>query len=252
VWKGDVFNNTVNDNKASGFRLDVRTFTGDIRNNIANNNGQAHPSGDMPGIQVWMHKSNTPATSGFFGDISGNTASNNNGAGIDVRPADAVDDLFPRFLGNVTNNTTNDNDGSYGVGIRLGSPFPGSGFAEFDGEISGNVAKNNSEEGLDLDVKPSLANAEARVLNNSFSGNDVAGGRLNEVEITNNGTGTLNLTLSGNSSLNSNPGLDDPNNAPFNYDLLNTGGGTFNVTPPNVNNANTGTVGSSDGSVAIP
>ena len=38
----------------------------------------------------------------------------------------------------------------------------------------------------------------------------------------------------------------------FNYDLLNSGSGTFAVTPANVNAVNTGTVGSSDGSVTIP
>ena len=81
------------------------------------------------------------------------------------------------------------------------------------------------------------------MLDNFLSGNN--GGTASEVTVENAGTGTLTLTLTGNSSLNEVP---DPG---FNFDLINTGGtlDSFTLLP---NGINSGSVGSSDGSVTIP
>ena len=78
------------------------------------------------------------------------------------------------------------------------------------------------------------------------SGNSLSGsgaGDVAEAIFTNSGTGTVNLTLTGNSSTN------DPAAGEFNFDLLNTGGGGFTI---DSSASNSGTVGSSDGSVVIP
>ena len=78
------------------------------------------------------------------------------------------------------------------------------------------------------------------------SGNALSGsgaGDVAEAIFTNSGTGTVNLTLTGNSSTN------DPAAGEFNFDLLNTGGGGFTI---DSSASNSGTVGSSDGSVVIP
>ena len=78
------------------------------------------------------------------------------------------------------------------------------------------------------------------------SGNALSGsgaGDVAEAIFTNSGTGTVNLTLTGNSSTN------DPPASEFNFDLLNTGGGGFTI---DSSASNSGTVGSSDGSVVIP
>lgn len=87
--------------------------------------------------------------------------------------------------------------------------------------------------------------AQMMVAGNLLQGNNLAAsGREGVIE--HRGAATLDLTLNGNSSSNAvNPGI-------FNFDLLNTGSGSVTVLPPGVNAANTGTVGSSDGSVVIP
>ena len=85
--------------------------------------------------------------------------------------------------------------------------------------------------------------AENNVLSDNFIVNGTA---REEFSVVNLGVGTVNLFLNNNSSSNVVPvGF-------FNFDLQNNGGGAFNVTPVDVNGANVGTVGSSNGSVTIP
>lgn len=79
------------------------------------------------------------------------------------------------------------------------------------------------------------------VSDNALSGSGT--GDVAEAIFTNSGTGTVNLTLTGNSSANT------PPSGEFNFDLLNTGGGGFTVDSSALNS---GEVGSSDGSVVIP
>ena len=79
---------------------------------------------------------------------------------------------------------------------------------------------------------------DVQVMNNSLMGNN--GGSAREVIVRNTGSGTLNLTLSGNNSTKVVPA------GQFNFDLQNYGGGTFNAAN------DPGTVGSSNGTVFIP
>ena len=74
---------------------------------------------------------------------------------------------------------------------------------------------------------------------------DAAGGTGRELVFENVGYGTICLLFDDNNSQNTvSPGQ-------FNFDFLNTGGGGFDLFDFNAND-NTGTVGSSDGSVVIP
>jgi len=79
------------------------------------------------------------------------------------------------------------------------------------------------------------------VTGNSLSG--TAADDVTEALFTNSGTGTVDLTLTRNSSSNVVP------TGQFNFDLLNTGGGGFTLQPFG---SNSGNVGSSDSSVVIP
>ena len=81
------------------------------------------------------------------------------------------------------------------------------------------------------------------VIRNQLSGNN--GGTGRELVVENVGYGTICLLFDDNNSQNTvSPGQ-------FNFDFLNTGGGGFDLFDFNAND-NTGTVGSSDGSVVIP
>jgi hypothetical protein len=71
----------------------------------------------------------------YVGEVSGNTATSNEGAGIAVE----VDE----FLGEVANNTSSSSAG--GDGLRLV-------FGIFNGEITGNTTNLNDDNGIDLSI----------------------------------------------------------------------------------------------------
>ncbi|MFP6700145.1 MAG: hypothetical protein VB861_00285, partial [Planctomycetaceae bacterium] len=79
------------------------------------------------------------------------------------------------------------------------------------------------------------------VTGNALSGTNAGTGT--EATFTNSGTGSVILTLTGNSSSNT------VVTGEYNFDLLNTGGGTFTLQPAG---SDTDEVGSSDESVTIP
>lgn len=121
------------------------------------------------------------------------------------------------------------------------------------GAISGNtpagnyilhVSLENHETGSGGTADP----VELLLENNTLQGNfDFGGGEHGpQIIVEHNGSGILNLTLSGNESNDTIAGGE------FHFDLTNFGSGSMIVLPANVNGANTGTVGSSDGSVTIP
>ena len=113
---------------------------------------------------------------------------------------------------------------------------------ELDLALTDNTILDATSAGIELTATGTAAST-LLVLDNILSGNN--GGTASEVTVENAGTGTLTLTLTGNSSLNTVP---DPG---FNFDLINTGGtlDSFTLLP---NGINSGSVGSSDGSVTIP
>ncbi|MBQ18518.1 MAG: hypothetical protein CMJ65_15495 [Planctomycetaceae bacterium] len=131
----------------------------------------------------------------------------------------------------ITQNTISDGD----AGIRVVGD-------ELDLALTENTISDATLAGIELTATGTAAST-LLVLDNVLSGNN--GGTASEVTVENAGTGTLTLTLTGNSSLNDVP---DPG---FNFDLINTGGtpDAFTLLP---NGLNSGSVGSSDGSVTIP
>ncbi len=246
-WIGDVAGNTTNNNAPVGLSITLNSarFTGNISDNVANGNGRAiipdpdHPSGVSPpdsGIVISGDLGDPSAPATIVGNIQNNRASNNGRSGISVGLHSWAYEFAPvSVTGNVIGNVANSN-------ARQGIELAG-GLA---GDFAGNSMSNNSTPGLKIQT---AIGSDINMHDNQFSANNTNG---NEAIVHNSGSATLNLSLQNNTSLNSNPGLDDPNNPPFNYDVLNTGAGTLNISPANVNGLNTGTVGSSDGSVVIP
>ncbi len=239
---GNIAFNVANGNALDGLYLHstVTSFTGDIANNQTNNNQRY-------GIEVF-------ATGPFMGNIADNVSNGNAGYGIGV--FNSVTTLTGSILGNTANlngsaglfdgifmgaqamtgdingNTANQNT-SLGI---LGSTLL------LNGEVSGNAAGSNGFAGIGLvTFGNGVTNVSAEA--NMLSANNLGGA---EFGVINQGAGTLNLFLSGNSSANAVPA------GQFNYDLQNNGGGFFNVFPAGVNALNFGTVGSSNNSVTTP
>ena len=140
------------------------------------------------------------------------------------------------FSGRIDRNIVNES-GTNGLSVNFDTTF--------DGEISNNTFTSNGSKAMILEIDGEAADEfEVQVVNNSLMENN--GGSATEALVRNTGSGTLNLTLSGNSSTNVVPA------GQFNFDLQNNGGGTFNITPNDVDAANDpGTVGSSNGTVNI-
>lgn len=250
-FTGNFEGNTANDNQEAGITLVADIVTGNFRNNTANNNQQLNTAFPSPGVLLLVDQfdgnisDNTVSnnlskgidilglSSGLTlnGDISGNTANNNAEFGINIRALS--------LTGDISGNTTSNNGGGAGLFGRTGLSIA---TTDFTGAVSGNTAVNNSlSEGLSLSVATS-GTADVDFLNNNFQGNNFG---QREALFTFTGSGTLDLTLQDNTSTNT------PADG-INFDLLNSGGGSFNVTPSGINGVNTGTVGSSDASVTIP
>jgi len=222
---GDIVENTAERNGRRGIVALVNDLDGNIQKNTANDN-------DLGGIAF---------TGELDGNVKDNTASDNDREGFNfgnVMGGGFSDPNRRSIVGDISGNTAN-NNGLAGMKFTLQS---------LNANLTSNTAGSNTGLGMEIELKGDTASA-LQILNNAFSENNTGN---TESKLENSGSTTLNLTLQNNTSLNSSSGLDDPNNPPFNYDLLNTGGGTFNVSPANVNGLNTGTVGSSDGSVVIP
>jgi len=241
-------------------------FSGDIRGNQVNKN---------TGVGLYVHKTST-----IEGMISSNAFNKNNRQGIvfdksnfngsivdndisDSLTGEGVVFVDSTFAGAINHNRINDN-------AYLGLAFFDT---TFNGpvSISDNILNNNAFVGMAI-INSSLQNGiianneivnntsaggmfvsttgesddvfDVQIVNNSLIGNN--GVSAFDVLVRNTGSGTLDLTLSGNSSTNVVPA------GQFNFNLQNRGG-MFNVTPNDVDAANDpGTVGSSDDTVTIP
>lgn len=236
-WTGEVSRNTASNNGGAGLYVSFDyggRFVGNVSHNVANGNGS--------GIRIVGESFSSAKPRQFIGNIENNQASNNASSGIIV----GIDSSFAgrnkpvSVNGMVTGNVTDSNE-RHGVEL-LGA---------MAGEFANNKMRDNTKEGLGMEI---TANSDINMHDNEFSGNNTGENKSGtEAILINAVTSTLSLELTGNESLNSSSGLDDPNNKPFNFDLLNTGGGAFNVTPSTVSALNAanngGTVGSSDGSV---
>ena len=233
---GDVVDNVG----TTAIDINVNSIVGNISRNRRSetNTGVGPPVVDELSLSV--------TADSFVGEIAGNQL--NAGSGLSL--------VATTFNGNILDNETIASTGD-GLTAALGS-FSGSigrnnasqnastGFNilanDFSGTIFDNVASSNSLEGMRLQFT-GAGNSNLSVSGNAFSNNNFVNGT--EFEASNTGSGSVQLNLSGNSSnTTAFPG--------FNFDFLNTGGGTFLLGPTGVNGANVGTVGSSDGSVVIP
>ena len=111
-----------------------------------------------------------------------------------------------------------------------------------DLELSENSVLDAAIQAIQIEASGAAASASTWIVTgNSLSGTNLGIGT--EATFTNSGTGSVLLILTRNSSSNALP--DDL----INFDLLNTGGGTFTLQPFG---SNTGEVDSSDESVVIP
>ncbi len=296
-FSGDITGNMIADGRGSGLNVLVGagSFTGDIRDNVVTNTDSPELFRDQPmprsGIGIGAMT--------FIGDVSGNTASNNNGSGIGI--------VTSRFSGDVTDNVTRDN-GVSGIritpnGTRVFSSGATRGLSysdlDFTGDVTGNTASdndclitfnidsacgglfleattftgdirdnvtdsnldngihfivgmhtgaidnnramNNRDDGFEMFVTGAGTSA-VDFQNNQYNGNTILGSQV-DVSISNTGSGILNLSFENNTAAAA---------SGLNFDLRNTGGGTFNVTPTGAAAANTGSLGSGDGSVIIP
>ena len=118
------------------------------------------------------------------------------------------------------------------------------------GSITGNAPESGDTYTLQISIEDHPLGSSSGntlgvvdVVGNQLQGNN--GGTGRELVVENGGNGTMSLLLDNNTSLNQ----VDPGQ--FNFDLLNTGGGQFELFDFG-NSTNVGTVGSSDGSVTVP
>lgn len=236
-YQGDIVDNVG----TTAINVNVNTIVG----NISRNKRSETTGGIGPPVADELSLSVTADS--FSGAIAGNQL--NSGSGMSLLVTDftgsivdnqitssTIDGLsgsFGNFSGTIGRNTANQNAG---IGLNIFA-------SNFSGTIFDNVASSNSFEGMRLQFA-GAGTSTVGVTGNAFSNNNFIGGET-EFEASNSGTGSVQLSLSGNSS----------NTLPFvgfNFDFLNTAGGVFSLGPTGVNGVNVGTVGSSDGSVVIP
>ena len=245
--EGMISSNTFNKNNRQGIVFDTSNFNGSIVDNDI--------SGSLTGEGVVF------VDSTFAGAINHNRINDNAYLGLAFfnttfdGPVSISDNMLNNnaFVGMaiiksslqsgiIANNEIVNNTSAGGMFVWI------SGEADdaFDVQIVNNeIVNNTSAGGMFVWISGEADDAfDVQIVNNSLIGNndDIAF----DVLVWNTESGTLDLTLSGNSSTNVVPA------GQFNFDLLNDGG-MFNVAPNGVNAANDpGTVGSSDGSVVIP
>lgn len=245
-FTGSISENTVIDAADRGISLFAADFSGGIYNNVVNNNRET-------GLLVRVDN--------MTGNVMGNTANANGSVGIRYAGKGTVvfdpntfmeievppDNLA--FTGDISANTTHRNQ------VGLSMDFSANVSATVDAGITSNVAEDNQRQGFLLDTGFNLggtAQIDADFMDNRYRGNHLGDTDPstvgNEFRFVNSRPAAINVTLDGNVSLNSSPALDNPAIAPFNFDFLNQGSGSFTVAEAN----NTGTVGSGDGSVTIP
>ena len=169
------------------------------------------------------------------GNVQNNRVEPVPGTGSPSSPAEGIKLDVLAMNGNVNNNTVLQ---ASTIGVRIDAD-------EFNGQLSNNRIEANGQQGIALTINGVGTTSVVDALSNTLKTNNSGG---NEFVTTNAGAGAnLTLQLNGNTSGN-NVVFPD-----FTYDLLDMGiGNTFIVLPAGVNGVNIGTVGSSDGSVAIP
>ena len=253
TFEGDFVNNMTDNNFDEGISINTTDFNGDITNNTANSNG-------FRGIGIF--------TDNFTGNTTGNTTNGNNGEGLwlnaefftgvvsnNTANNNTVSGMLIKgnttFNADITNNVANSNvqlrgihlEGGVFTGLINGNQMDDNRnealFIEVDGlnsTVSNNTMTNSFiAEGFRLNVLSS-GNVTGQFLNNSLSGNKT-GGDLTELLVTHNGTGTMLLEFSGNTTTNVPPA------GSFNYDLQNQSTGVFNLRFL----TNTGTFGTTSG-----
>ena len=234
-FEGDIADNVG----TSSIDVNVTNFTGDIaRNQRSSTNSGGTPVIDDLSLSVTADSFTGNVASNrlnggsglqlFVTDFAGSISDNE----VTASTVDGVSATFDSFNGQIGRNTANQNSS---IGFNLFA-------SDFSGTIFDNIANLNDSEAMRIEIA-GAGPSSLSITNNRFSGNNFFTGT--EFEATNSGTGAVTLLLSGNSS-------DATAIGGFNFDLLNSGGGTFGVSPTGVNSVNTGTVGSSDGSVVIP
>ncbi len=224
-----IENNTITE---SGIGVQA-SLQGQVETTVRNNNVSSNAA---VGIQVDGEH--------VRGGFTGNTT-NSNGVQVDSSLTGTMDRVVggllisgDRIEAAIQNNSAIGNRES-GFDLIAGTLL--------DATFDSNTASGNSGPGLfvatGIAAVAGAPDSRLTLNGNSFSGNN--GGTDPEMLLLHSGSSSLNLTLTGNSSTNT-------VSSGFNFDLSNAGLGFVNVTPAGVNLVNTGSVGSSDGSVTIP
>ena len=231
---GDVRDNIVTDNKGIGLAVTALTaFTGDFRDNRAERNGLrsqgergiAFAGGTLTG-QITNNLASFNNSTGmqinfttFNGAIADNSANNNQGFGIASDLVGMID-----VLRNTTNNNqfsglrldarstntgtiadnTSDNNMDAGIRVFL---LPFTSAVLLSGNVTGNKARNNSSNGIELTP---FTSGEMRIAGD-FTGNESSGNGQHGLIFGSTFTGLTRLTgtLSGNTlSQNAQEGLE--------------------------------------------